>query len=151
MCLAVVVHCLARWSTSRVRFMDHTIVAMMLPKTQSSFEIGWSKLSGHTFTVGVGLLHAGKRRHGAAPISSGDRVNLIVWARSSSYRMSKEYQVRADCALAHDCGERVKPGHEATSDCRIVAWHCCNVLFGYLVGSCVCDTFLNCVATRHGR
>ena len=42
---------------------------------------------------GVGLLHAGKRRHGAAPIVEGERVNLIVWARSSTYRRSKEYMV----------------------------------------------------------
>lgn len=43
---------------------------------------------------GVALLHAGKRRHGAAPISDGERVNLIVWARSSSYRRSPAYMAR---------------------------------------------------------
>ena len=33
---------------------------------------------------GVGLLHAGKHRHGAHPITSGARCNLIVWCMSSS-------------------------------------------------------------------
>lgn len=43
---------------------------------------------------GVALLHAGKRRHGAAPILEGERVNLIVWARSSRYRRSEAYMAR---------------------------------------------------------
>ena len=35
---------------------------------------------------GVGLLHAGKHRHGALSIVEGRRRNLILWCRSSSYR-----------------------------------------------------------------
>lgn len=34
----------------------------------------------------VGLLHRGQHMHGALPISSGQRWNLIVWMRSSQER-----------------------------------------------------------------
>ncbi|XP_051887865.1 2-oxoglutarate and iron-dependent oxygenase domain-containing protein 2 [Pristis pectinata] len=36
--------------------------------------------------VGHGLLHRGQHCHGALPISSGERWNLIVWMRSSQVR-----------------------------------------------------------------
>jgi hypothetical protein len=35
---------------------------------------------------GVALLHAGKHRHGAWPLRSGRRVNLILWCRSPAWR-----------------------------------------------------------------
>ena len=35
---------------------------------------------------GVALLHAGKHRHGAFPTDDGERRNVILWCRSSSYR-----------------------------------------------------------------
>lgn len=35
---------------------------------------------------GQGLLHRGQHMHGALPISSGQRWNLIVWMRSSQQR-----------------------------------------------------------------
>ncbi|XP_059850547.1 2-oxoglutarate and iron-dependent oxygenase domain-containing protein 2 [Hypanus sabinus] len=37
-------------------------------------------------TVGHGVLHRGQHCHGARPISSGERWNLIVWMRSSPVR-----------------------------------------------------------------
>jgi len=36
--------------------------------------------------IGRGLLHIGKHRHGAEPIESGERFNLIMWVRSSTVR-----------------------------------------------------------------
>lgn len=36
--------------------------------------------------VTEGLLHRGQHMHGALPISSGQRWNLIVWMRSSPER-----------------------------------------------------------------
>jgi len=35
---------------------------------------------------GVGFLHAGEELHGAMPVLSGKRTNLIIWFRSSSVR-----------------------------------------------------------------
>ncbi|KAL6040560.1 2-oxoglutarate and iron-dependent oxygenase domain-containing protein 2 [Balamuthia mandrillaris] len=42
---------------------------------------------------GRALLHMGRHRHGAKPIIAGERYNLIVWFRSSSYRkrIQEEY------------------------------------------------------------
>lgn len=39
---------------------------------------------------GVALLHAGKHRHGAHPITAGERCNLIVWCMSSRERAREE-------------------------------------------------------------
>lgn len=36
--------------------------------------------------VGRGILHRGLHRHGAMPISFGERYNLIIWMRSSAVR-----------------------------------------------------------------
>ena len=35
---------------------------------------------------GYGLLHRGQHMHGALPIQSGERINLIIWMRSSAVR-----------------------------------------------------------------
>uniref|UniRef100_T1IJU6 Fe2OG dioxygenase domain-containing protein n=1 Tax=Strigamia maritima TaxID=126957 RepID=T1IJU6_STRMM len=51
----------------------------------------------------MGILHRGRQRHGALPITSGERYNLIIWMRSSSVRSAmcpmckrKPVLVRAD-------------------------------------------------------
>merc|ERR1712232_1392494 len=38
------------------------------------------------------VVHLGKHRHGADDISSGERLNLILWNHSSEYRKSDEYR-----------------------------------------------------------
>jgi len=40
----------------------------------------------HSHVRGRAILHLGRHRHGADDIESGERINLIVWARSSAYR-----------------------------------------------------------------
>lgn len=40
----------------------------------------------HAHQPGVAVLHAGAHRHGALEITEGDRLNLILWCRSSRYR-----------------------------------------------------------------
>jgi hypothetical protein len=35
---------------------------------------------------GKAVIHLGRQRHGADKISSGERINLIMWARSSTFR-----------------------------------------------------------------
>ncbi|KAG8597593.1 hypothetical protein GDO81_002332 [Engystomops pustulosus] len=37
-------------------------------------------------TIGHGILHRGQQVHGALPITSGERWNLIIWMRASSVR-----------------------------------------------------------------
>tara|TARA_B110000208_G_C11681808_1_gene399058 strand:+ start:175 stop:900 length:726 start_codon:yes stop_codon:yes gene_type:complete len=40
----------------------------------------------HQHQIGQAVLHLGKHRHGADNITSGERLNLIVWARNSTFR-----------------------------------------------------------------
>jgi len=50
----------------------------------------------HNFTYkhakGQCVMHLGRKRHGADDITSGERLNLILWNHSSPFRSSKEYQ-----------------------------------------------------------
>ncbi|MCO5581243.1 hypothetical protein L7F22_035121 [Adiantum nelumboides] len=41
---------------------------------------------------GRAILHAGRHRHGAKAITSGQRTNLILWCRSSEFRELKKYK-----------------------------------------------------------
>jgi len=51
----------------------------------------------HTHTYkhvkGSCVFHLGRKRHGADDISRGERLNLILWNHSSSYRQSDDYIV----------------------------------------------------------
>ncbi|CAE7797584.1 ICU11, partial [Symbiodinium sp. CCMP2456] len=50
----------------------------------------------HTYRHEKGrcIVHAGKRRHGALPISDGERCNLIMWTKSPTFRDSDGYLLR---------------------------------------------------------
>lgn len=41
------------------------------------------------------VVHAGKLRHGAMDIKSGERHNLIVWTKSKGYRQTVDYQLKS--------------------------------------------------------
>lgn len=49
----------------------------------------------HSYTFnhlrGSCVCHLGRKRHGAADITSGERLNIILWNHSSTYRQSLEY------------------------------------------------------------
>ena len=45
----------------------------------------------YSHAVGRALLHLGRQRHGADEIVSGERVNLIMWARSSAFRAAAAF------------------------------------------------------------
>jgi len=46
-----------------------------------------------THKLGTAVLHVGKHRHGANPILDGERFNLILWCRSTSYRKTNARDV----------------------------------------------------------
>lgn len=50
----------------------------------------------HTYTYqhvkGRCVVHLGRKRHGADDITSGERLNIILWNHSSTYRSSMEYR-----------------------------------------------------------
>ena len=45
----------------------------------------------YTHSLGRAVVHKGSHRHGADEITAGERVSLIMWARSSTYRSTPEY------------------------------------------------------------
>eukprot|EP00730_Choanoeca_flexa_P012569 TRINITY_DN4398_c0_g1_i1.p1 TRINITY_DN4398_c0_g1~~TRINITY_DN4398_c0_g1_i1.p1 ORF type:complete len:609 (+),score=132.19 TRINITY_DN4398_c0_g1_i1:257-1828(+) len=52
---------------------------------------------------GRAVVHAGMHRHGADPLLSGRRENLIVWCRSSAYRQTADFYARyKDAYLAEE-------------------------------------------------
>ncbi len=46
----------------------------------------------HSHTIGNAVMHLGRQRHGADSINTGERINLIMWARSSAFRAAAAYQ-----------------------------------------------------------
>ncbi|KAL5761160.1 hypothetical protein ACOSP7_019662 [Xanthoceras sorbifolium] len=59
-------------------------------ETKSDEILDYSHVPGHA------VLHRGRHRHGARATTSGCRVNLLLWCRSSVFRELKKYQ--RDCS-----------------------------------------------------
>ncbi|RDY02182.1 putative PKHD-type hydroxylase, partial [Mucuna pruriens] len=61
----------------------------------------------YSHVPGRAILHAGRHRHGARPTTSGSRINLILWCRSSAFRELKKYQ--RDCSRwCEECRRKKK-------------------------------------------
>uniref|UniRef100_A0A7S4BQX6 Fe2OG dioxygenase domain-containing protein n=1 Tax=Chrysotila carterae TaxID=13221 RepID=A0A7S4BQX6_CHRCT len=45
----------------------------------------------HAHVRGKALMHLGHHRHGADDIVSGERYNLIMWNKNSTYRLTREF------------------------------------------------------------
>lgn len=45
----------------------------------------------YTHRLGRAVVHKGSHRHGADELEDGERISLIMWSRSSSYRQSAKY------------------------------------------------------------
>ena len=54
--------------------------------------------------IGRGVLHRARHMHQAQAISSGERVNLIIWMRSSSVRNQQCPMCGAPPTLVHSEG-----------------------------------------------
>eukprot|EP01027_Heterolobosea_sp_BB2_P014306 GEZU01020565.1.p1 GENE.GEZU01020565.1~~GEZU01020565.1.p1 ORF type:complete len:157 (+),score=42.37 GEZU01020565.1:514-984(+) len=48
----------------------------------------------YSHEVGRAIIHDGTHRHGALPIVSGERFNLIIWMRSGPYRERQKHKER---------------------------------------------------------
>ncbi|KAK9115067.1 hypothetical protein Syun_021864 [Stephania yunnanensis] len=46
----------------------------------------------YSHVPGQAVLHRGRHRHGARATTSGHRINLLLWCRSSAFRELKKYQ-----------------------------------------------------------
>lgn len=56
---------------------------MFRPRETSNQNARFTEIS---HVPSIALLHRGQHRHGASPITSGERYNLIIWMRSSAVR-----------------------------------------------------------------
>lgn len=56
-------------------------------------------------TIGHGILHRGQQVHGALPITSGERWNLIIWMRASSIRNKQCPMCNKEPQLVETVGE----------------------------------------------
>jgi len=54
---------------------------------------------------GRAVMHLGRHRHGADDISTGERYNLIMWNKSSSFRSSRDFMSK----YAHGASETTAP------------------------------------------
>lgn len=68
--------------------------------------------------VGQGLLHRGAQLHGARPLGSGERWNLVVWLRASAVRNRRCPMCRRppELADAEDFGDGFTRDEPATLD-----------------------------------
>ncbi|RZB43554.1 putative PKHD-type hydroxylase [Glycine soja] len=60
--------------------------AHVTTNTQPEEAFNYSHVPGHA------ILHPGRNRHGTRPTTSGNRMNLILWCRSSAFIELKRYQ-----------------------------------------------------------
>ena len=77
-------------------------------------DLGRRRKHGGTYTHrrGRALLHCGDHRHGAAPLTSGSRYNLIMWGRSSAHRSSPRFEEEKRRRVARSRG--VQGGSEGS-------------------------------------
>ncbi|VAH76721.1 unnamed protein product [Triticum turgidum subsp. durum] len=67
----------------------------------------------YSHVPGRAVLHRGRHRHGARPTSSGLRMNLLLWCRSSVFREMKKYQM----GFSSWCGECQREKRERQIQC----------------------------------
>ena len=48
----------------------------------------------HSHVKGRAVMHLGSHRHGADDIASGERYNLIMWCKSSAYRLTADFATK---------------------------------------------------------
>ncbi|KAG0491015.1 hypothetical protein HPP92_007878 [Vanilla planifolia] len=63
-----------------------------LGKQFSGGELFFEEILEYSHVPGQAVLHRGRHRHGARPTTSGHRINLLLWCRSSAFREMKKYQ-----------------------------------------------------------
>jgi len=67
-------------TTTRSHNKTTTLYSHHPPKEEKVYEV--------EHEVGVGVLHLGSHIHGANPVDSGTRVNLIIWCKAEQQASS---------------------------------------------------------------
>ncbi|XP_062110008.1 2-oxoglutarate and iron-dependent oxygenase domain-containing protein CP2-like [Humulus lupulus] len=68
----------------------------------------------YSHVPGRAVLHRGRHRHGARATTSGNRINLILWCRSSGYRELKKYQKDSCSNWCGECSRQKKERQRRT-------------------------------------
>ena len=75
--------------------------------------------------VGTAVVHLGRHRHGVARLTAGERVNLVLWARSSAFRAAAAHTTAWNVDEASSTGVEGQPdsSHKraGTAACRRTA------------------------------
>jgi len=85
------------------------------PLHQHQAQISEEEAVSYTHRVGSMLIHPGCHRHGALPLTSGSRTNLILWCRSTKYRNDVDYRV---CPGSPSCDYDQHHSHTISDDHR---------------------------------
>ncbi|KAL6007375.1 hypothetical protein ACLOJK_032872 [Asimina triloba] len=85
----------------------------------------------YTHVPGQAVLHRGRHRHGARATTSGHRINLLLWCRSSVFRELKKYQKD----FSGWCGECQREKKER--QCQSVAAIKLFTALDYQLGPCI--------------
>ena len=79
--------------------------------------------------IGRAVIHLGRQRHAAEPIVDGERLNLIVWGRSSAFRAAAAFgHVLPDgYPKAAEAGEPdrrcLSESNDADYEAQLRRWH----------------------------
>uniref|UniRef100_A0A0D9V1C0 Fe2OG dioxygenase domain-containing protein n=1 Tax=Leersia perrieri TaxID=77586 RepID=A0A0D9V1C0_9ORYZ len=82
---------------------------------------------------GRAVLHRGRHRHGARPTSSGLRINLLLWCRSSVFREMKKYQKDFSGWCAECKREKRERQIHAVKATKLVNCHLCKTVYYMLL------------------
>uniref|UniRef100_A0A6V7QVB9 Fe2OG dioxygenase domain-containing protein n=1 Tax=Ananas comosus var. bracteatus TaxID=296719 RepID=A0A6V7QVB9_ANACO len=74
----------------------------------------------YSHVPGQAVLHRGRHRHGARATTSGHRINLLLWCRSSVFREMKKYQKDFSTWLA---SASVKRRNDSANLLPLQSWH----------------------------
>ncbi|CAI9756127.1 unnamed protein product [Fraxinus pennsylvanica] len=68
---------------------------------------------------GRAVLHRGRHRHGARATTSGNRINLLLWCRSSVFRELRKYQKDFSSWCAECQREKKERQHQSVSAAKL--------------------------------
>ncbi|CAA2949650.1 uncharacterized PKHD-type hydroxylase At1g22950-like [Olea europaea var. sylvestris] len=73
----------------------------------------------YSHVPGRAVLHRGRHRHGARATTSGNRINLLIWCRSSVFRELRKYQKDFSSWCAECQREQKERQHQSVSAAKL--------------------------------
>ncbi|EPS65631.1 hypothetical protein M569_09146, partial [Genlisea aurea] len=82
-------------------------------------EIQNDELYDYDQSPGFAVLHRGRHRHGARTITSGNRISLLLWCRSSAFRELRKYQKDFSGWCPECMREKKERQHQSVSSTKL--------------------------------